>query len=352
MSSLPAVAIGERLIGPGHPTYVIAEISANHNQSLALARETIEAAAAAGADAIKLQTYRPDTITFNGQTAPFQVREGTMWDGRTLYDLYEQGQTPWEWHGELFELAASLGIQGFSSPFDPTAVDYLEDLDVPAYKVASFEITDIPLITKIAALGKPVIMSNGVAREADLRLAIDACRSVGNDQLIVLKCTSFYPAPTEELNLRTIADIPRRFDVLAGFSDHTMSATAAVAAVALGACVVEKHIIVDRALGGLDSQFSTNPAEFASMIAEIREVEVGLGSVSYELTPKVAPSRRYARSLFVVEDVLAGDLVTDLNVRSIRPADGMAPVRLPDVIGRTFNADTVAGTPLSDDLLT
>lgn len=345
------ISIAGRLVGPGHPAYVIAEISANHNQSLSLARETIEAAAEAGADAIKLQTYRPDTITFNGRTEPFQVREGTLWDGRTLYDLYQQGETPWEWHAELFDLAKSFGMNGFSSPFDPTAVDFLETLDVPAYKIASFEITDIPLIEKVAALGKPVILSSGIAREDDIRLALDACRRAGNDQVILLKCTSFYPAPVEELNLLTIADIPVRFGVPAGISDHTMTSTAAIAAVALGACVIEKHIIVDRALGGLDSEFSTNPQEFAAMVAAVRELEIALGEVTYELTPKVAPSRRYARSLFVVEDVVAGDLVTEVNVRSIRPADGMAPVRLPEVVGRRFSSDVPAGTPLSDDLL-
>lgn len=345
------VSIDGRAIGPGHPTYVIAEISANHNQSLELARQTIIAAAESGADAIKLQTYRPDTITFDGRTEPFQVREGTMWDGRTLFDLYKQGETPWEWHAELFELANSLGMQAFSSPFDPSAVDFLESLDVPAYKIASFEITDIPLIEKVATLRKPVILSNGIAREDDIRLALDACRRAGNDQLIVLKCTSFYPAPVEELNLRTIADIPVRFGVLPGLSDHTMTSTAAVSAVSLGAYVVEKHIILDRSLGGLDAEFSTDPVEFRAMVDAIREVEIALGEVTYELTPKVAPSRRYARSLFVVRDVAAGDVVTEENVRSIRPADGMPPVRLPEVIGRTFARPVDAGTPLSDDLL-
>lgn len=345
------ISIGGRRVGRGHPTYVIAEISANHNQSLTLARETIEAAAEAGADAIKLQTYRPETITFRGSTEPFQVREGTLWDGRTLFDLYQQGETPWEWHAELFELAHSLGMHGFSSPFDPTAVDFLEALDVPAYKIASFEITDIPLIEKVAQIGKPIILSSGIAREDDIRLALDACRRTGNDQVVLLKCTSFYPAPVEELNLLTIADIPKRFGVPAGISDHTMTSTAAIAAVTLGACIIEKHIIVDRTLGGLDAEFSINPQEFAAMVAAVRELEIALGEVTYELTPKVAPSRRYARSLFVVEDVSMGDLVTGNNVRSIRPADGMPPILLPEVVGRRFAVDVVAGTPLSEDLL-
>ncbi len=346
-----SIDIGDRLVGPGHPVYVIAEVSANHNGSLALARETIAAAAAAGADAIKLQTYRPDTITFRSDAAPFQIADGTLWDGRTLWDIYEEGQTPWEWHAELFEYANSLGLHGFSSPFDPTAVAFLAELGVPAFKVASFEIVDLPLVRLIAEQGVPVILSTGIAREADVVAAVSACREVGNDRLVVLKCTSSYPAPAAELNLRTIADIPVRFDVLAGLSDHTMTATAAVAAVTLGACVVERHLIVDRGLGGLDSQFSTDATEFAALVAAIRETEAGLGEITYELTPRAAASRRHARSLFVVADVRAGDAVTTDNVRSIRPADGLAPARLPDVLGRRFAADVLAGTPLADDLL-
>lgn len=346
-----SVDIGGRLVGPGSPAFVIAEISANHNQSLQLARETIAAAAEAGADAVKLQTYTPDTLTFDSDTEPFQVTQGTLWDGRTLYSLYSEGQTPWEWHSELFEYAKSLGLVAFSSPFDPTAVEFLAGLDVPAYKVASFEIVDIPLIEAIARQGRPVILSTGIAREEDIRLALDACRRMGNDALILLKCTSAYPAPAEELNLRTIADYASRFECLAGFSDHTMTPTAAIAAVALGACVIERHIIVDRALGGLDSQFSTDASEFSSLVQAIREVEAGLGSITYDLTPRASASRRHARSLFVVADVIQGDVVSAANVRSIRPSDGLPPVRLPDVLGRRFASDVVAGTPLSESLL-
>lgn len=348
---MTGIAIAGREIGPGHPTYVIAEISANHNGSLELARETIAAAAEVGADAIKLQTYRPDTITFNSSAPPFQITDGTVWDGRTLYDLYVEGQTPWEWHGELFEYAKSLGMDAFSSPFDPTAVALLAELDVPAYKVASFEITDIPLVRLVAEQGKPVILSTGIARESDIALAVQTCRDAGNDDLVVLKCTSSYPAPFDELNLRTIADIPTRFGCLAGISDHTMSVTAALVAVAMGACVIERHIIVDRGLGGLDSSFSTNAAEFADMVARVREAELALGEVTYELTRRAAASRRHSRSLFVVADVAAGDAVTTDNVRSIRPADGMPPVRLPEVLGRHFAVAVTAGTPLGDDLL-
>lgn len=346
-----SISIGDRPVGPDHPVYVIAEVSANHNGSLALARETVAAAAEAGADAIKLQTYRPDTITIRSDAEPFQIADGTLWDGRTLWDIYEEGQTPWEWHAELFEYAASLGLQGFSSPFDPTAVAFLAELGVPAFKVASFEIVDLPLVRLMAEQGVPVILSTGIAREPDIDAALATCREVGNDDLIVLKCTSSYPAPFEELNLRTIADIPERFGTLVGLSDHTMTVSAAVASVALGACVIERHLIVDRALGGLDSQFSTDAAEFADLVARVREVQAGLGEVTYELTPRAAASRRHSRSLFVVADVRAGDPVTAENVRSIRPADGMAPARLPEVLGRTFAVDATAGTPLADELL-
>jgi pseudaminic acid synthase len=344
-----SISILGRTVSSADPMYVIAEISANHNGSLALAKETVHASAEAGADAIKLQTYRPDTITFNGSTEPFRVREGTAWDGRTLFDLYEEGQTPWEWHAEIFELARSLGMHAFSSPFDPTAVDFLADLQVPAFKIASFEITDIPLIRKVAALQLPVILSTGISREADIALAVGTCREMGNDQIAVLKCTSFYPAPLEELNLRTVADIPHRFNVVSGISDHTMGTTAAVVARALGASILERHIILDRSLGGLDSQFSTDANEFAELVQRIRETEVALGAVNYELTPKTAPSRRFARSLFIVADVKAGETITENSVRSIRPADGIHPSRLPDVIGRSFARDLDAGTPLAED---
>jgi pseudaminic acid synthase len=346
-----SISIDGRPVGPGHPVYVIAEVSANHNGSLALARETVAAAAEAGADAIKLQTYRPDTITFKSDAAPFQIADGTLWDGRTLWDIYEEGQTPWEWHAELFEYANSLGLHGFSSPFDPTAVEFLSDLGVPAFKVASFEIVDLPLVRLMAERGLPVILSTGIAREDDVAAALAVCREVGNEDLVVLKCTSSYPAPFSELNLRTIPDIAERFDVVPGLSDHTMSVTAAVASVALGACVIERHLIVDRALGGLDSQFSTNAVEFADMVARVREAQEGLGEVTYELTPRAAASRRHSRSLFVVADVRPGDAVTSDNVRSIRPADGMPPARLPEILGSTFAVAVAAGTPLADDLL-
>jgi len=341
------VSIGSRNLGPGHPTFIIAEISANHNQDLSLARETVHAAAEAGVDAVKLQTYTPDTITFNSDSEPFQITHGSVWDGRTLYSIYEEGFTPWEWHAELFELARNLGLEAFSSPFDPTAVDFLNDLGVPAFKIASFEIVDIPLVKDAASRGKPIILSTGIAREADVQLAVDACREVGNDNIIVLKCTSSYPAPASELNLRTIPDIAQRFSCLSGISDHTMTNTASIAAVALGAAVIERHIIIDRNLGGLDSTFSTDAGEFAALVRDVRETEAALGSVTYDLTASAKSSRVHSRSLFVVEDVLAGEAVTQFNVRSIRPAHGLAPMMLPEVLGRTFVCDVGAGTPFT-----
>jgi len=345
------VQIAERTIGLDSPVFIIAEVSANHNQSLQLAYETITAAAEAGADAVKLQTYTPDTLTFNGDTEPFRVTQGTIWDGRTLYSLYQEGQTPWEWHAELFEHAKSLGLVAFSSPFDPSAVDFLESLQVPAYKVASFEIVDIPLIEQIAALGKPVIISTGIARESDIHLALETCRKVGNDQLILLKCTSAYPALAEELNLQTITDIPSRYGCIPGYSDHTLTNTASVVATALGARVIERHIILNHSIESLDAAFSTSAKEFGQLVQDIREAEAALGSVSYDLSPRMEASREHARSLFVVKDVEQGDLVTRENVRSIRPSAGIHPKYLGSVLGRRFNARVTAGTPLSFELL-
>jgi len=345
------IQIGSRKIGRGHPTFIIAEISANHNKSIDIARETILAAAAAGADAIKLQTYRPDTITFPSESRPFRIADGTVWDGRTLFDLYEEGQTPWEWHEELFRFARQQGLEAFSSPFDPTAVHFLMELGVPAFKVASFEIVDIPLIRLIAKQGLPVILSTGIAQEDDIAAALLECQAVGNDQVVILKCTSAYPAPFTELNLRTIEDIPTRFGYLSGLSDHTMSTSAAVIAVAMGASIIERHIILDRRLGGLDSSFSTDALEFAELVQRVREAELAVGEVNYDLTPRSAASRRHSRSLFVIADVKAGDAVSLENVRSIRPADGMPPKMLSAVLGRRFVRDTPAGTPLSEALL-
>lgn len=345
------VTIGRTSVGPDQPSYIIAEVSANHQQDLTIAMETVRAAAAAGVNAVKFQTYHPDLITYNSNSEIFRIDHGTAWDGRTLHSIYSEGFMPWEWHAPLFELANSLGVDAFSSPFDPTAVDLLSSLNVPAYKIASFEIVDIPLIERVARERKPVIISTGIAREIDIEKAVNACRRVGNDQIIVLKCTSSYPAPPEELNLRTIPDIARRFDCLPGYSDHTMSITAALGAVALGACVVERHITLNRGDGGLDSGFSTTAQEFADLVRAIRELEAGLGKVTYELSASGIQSRRFSRSLFVVQDVQAGDTVTVENVRSIRPSDGLPPEQLPQVVGRTFAESVKAGTPMSLDLI-
>lgn len=345
------VRIGNTLVGSGLPTYIIAEVSANHQQDFSRAQATVRAAASAGANAVKFQTYHPDLITFESDSQIFRIDHGTTWDGRTLHSVYSEGYMPWEWHAPLFELAHSLGIDAFSSPFDPTAVDLLASLDVPAYKIASFEIVDIPLIELVAQQGKPVIISTGVARESDIEKAVAACRRVGNDDIIVLKCTSSYPAPADELNLRTIPDISHRFGCLSGFSDHTMTSVAAVGAVALGACVVERHITVDREDGGLDSAFSTTGSEFADLVAAIRELELGLGKVTYDLSGAGEQSRRFSRSLFIVRDVKAGDTITSDNVRSIRPSNGLAPELLPAILGKKFTETLLAGTPLSLEMV-
>ena len=263
------VTIAGKQIGEGFPTYIIAEVSANHNQDIEIARQTVMAAAEAGVDAVKFQTYTPDTLTFDSDSEIFQIDHGTVWDGRTLYSIYSEGYMPWEWHEELFDLAHSLGLAAFSSPFDSTAVEYLANLDVPAFKIASFEIVDIPLIRHVARQGKPILISTGIARKEDIEAAVAACREEGNSEIIVLKCTSAYPAPASELNLLTIPAITETFGVLAGYSDHTMTPTAAIAAVTLGARVIERHITLDRSTGGLDAGFSTTAVEFKELVQQI-----------------------------------------------------------------------------------
>ena len=346
-----SVTIAGTKIEESSPCYIIAEISANHNQDIDVARKTVISAAEAGVDAVKFQTYTPDTLTFDSDSKVFQIEHGTAWDGRTLYSIYSEGYMPWEWHQELFELAQSLGLAAFSSPFDPTAVDYLANLNVPAFKIASFEIVDIPLIRYVAKQGKPILISTGIASEADVATAVAACREEGNDQIVVLKCTSAYPAPAHDLNLRTIPTIAQEFDVIPGYSDHTMTSTAAIAAVTLGARVLERHITLDREAGGLDSGFSTSAQEFKALVDQIRELESGLGISTFELSEAGKSSRRFSRSLFVVIDVKTGDVVTEANVRSIRPNNGLHPKFLPEVLGRAFSSDVAAGTPLSMDVL-
>lgn len=343
-----AVIIGSREISERSPVYIIAEISANHNGSLSTAREMIRAAKEAGADAVKIQTYTADTITLDCDNDYFKIQQGTLWDGKTLHDLYKEAYTPWEWQPELKAYADSIRITLFSSPFDQTAVDFLETMDVPAYKIASFEITDIPLIEYTAAKGKPLIISTGVAEEADIQEALAACRRSGNDQVILLKCTSSYPAPLEEMNLRTMADMAERFDVMSGLSDHTMELTTPVAAVALGARVIEKHFILDRSMGGPDAAFSLTIDEFSAMVKAVRDTEKLLGSVTYELSEKSKKSREFSRSLFVSEDMKAGDVITEANVRSVRPGFGMHPKFLPRILGKKVTRDLKRGEPLKE----
>lgn len=342
--------IGNKEIG-GDRTFVIAELSANHNQDFDRAVEIIKAAKWAGADAIKLQTYTPDTITLDCDNEYFQIKQGTIWDGTTLHKLYQGAYTPWDWQPKLKKIAEEEGLICFSSPFDYTSVDFLEKMDVPAYKIASFEINDIPFIEYIASKGKPVIMSTGIATLKDIEEAVNACRRVGNNNIALLKCTSAYPSPLEDINLRVIPNMKETFDVVVGLSDHTMSNTISLGAVALGAKIVEKHLTLRREDGGPDSKFSMEPEEFKSMVDGIREMEKALGKVTYQLTEKQRNSREHSRSLFVVKDIKSGEKFTEENVRSIRPGFGMETKYIDDIIGKEAKVDIKKGTPMSWDLI-
>lgn len=343
--------IGSFEIGGEAGCFIIAELSANHNHDKQVAIDTIRAAKLAGADAIKLQTYTADTLTIDCDNEYFQISQGTLWDGRTLYDLYKEAYTPWEWHRELMDIAKEEGLICFSSPFDKTAVDFLEDLDVPAYKIASFEIQDIPLIEYTASKGKPIIISTGIASEEDIQLAVDTCRAVGNEQIILLKCTSAYPAPVELANMKTMLDMKNRFNVEVGLSDHTVENIVPIVATSLGATVIEKHFILDRSLGGPDAEFSLDPAQFKEMVDSVRQAEAALGKVTYELSEKVKNNRKFARSLFVVKDIKAGEVFTEKNVRSIRPGYGMHSKYYDVVLGKKASKAILRGTPLSVDLI-
>jgi pseudaminic acid synthase len=349
--SMKTIRIGNRDVGENSPVFIVAEISGNHLQDYELAIKTIEAAHASGADAVKLQTYTPATITLDCDNEYFQIKQGTIWDGKTLYDLYEEAYTPWDWQPKLKDYAEGLGMICFSSPFDLTAVDFLEKMNVPAYKVASFEITDIPLIEYIASKKKPVIMSTGVAEINDITEAIDACKSAGSDEIILLKCTSAYPTPLKEVNLLTMPDMALRFNTLVGLSDHTQGVSVPIAAVSLGACLIEKHIITSRDIGGPDSEFSLEPDEFSNMVKAVREVEEALGQVNYTLSEKTKRSREFSRSLFVVKDIKKGDPFTSENVRSIRPAYGLHPRHLKEILGKRAKKGLRKGTPLDWDLI-
>ncbi len=333
------------------PVYVIAELSGNHNNDFARAEAIVRAAADAGADAVKLQTYTADTITIDCKTSMFMIDNDGQWSGRSLHDLYQEASTPWDWQPRLKTLAESLGMECFSSPFDTSAVDFLESIDVPAYKIASFEITDIPLIEYCAATGKPIILSTGIASLADIEEAVAACERVGNDRYALLKCTSSYPALPEDANLNTIAHLADTFKCVAGLSDHTLGIAVPITAVGLGAKVVEKHLTLDRADGGVDSTFSLEPAEFKTMVDAIRIAEKALGSIDYAMTEKKLESRNFSRSLFVSESVQQGDLVTTSNVRSVRPGYGLPPKHLPAVLGKRFRCSVEKGTPMSFNLV-
>ena len=337
--------IADKSIGQDHPVFIIAELSANHMNDFDVAVKTIEAMAEAGADAVKFQTFTPDTITIDCDNEYFQIKQGTLWDGQVLHDLYEDAHMPWDWQPKLKEIAEDLGLIAFSSPFDRTSVDFLEEMDVPAYKIASFEITDIPLIEYVASKGKPIIISTGIASLEDIELAVETCLNVGNNNISLLKCTSSYPAPFEEINLNTIPDLHERFGVVIGLSDHTLGEEVSVAAVALGANIIEKHFILDRNMGGPDCEFSMEPQEFKQMVDSIRNIEKALGTVSYELSDKMKANREFSRSLFVVEDIKKGEVVTEDNVRSIRPGFGLHPKYLNKILGKKVKTDLDKGTP-------
>lgn len=332
------------------PVFIIAEMSANHGQDFDRAVEIIKAAHAAGADAIKLQTYTPDTITIDCDNDHFRIK-GTIWEGRTLHDLYNEAYTPWDWQPKLQEVANELGLVFFSTPFDHTAVDFLEELDVPCHKIASFELVDIPLIRKVAMTGKPVIMSTGMATEAEIEEAVEAFKSAGGKELALLKCTSAYPAPPEEMNLRTIPYLAERFGVVAGLSDHTLGTDIPIAAVAVGAKIIEKHFCLNRKEDGPDTSFSLEPHEFKTMVDGVRKVEKALGTVHFELTDKQKESAVFRRSLFVVKDMACGEEYSNDNVRSIRPGGGLHTRNLGVIIGKKATCSIKKGTPLTWDLI-
>lgn len=343
------IFIGNKKIGINEPAFIIAELSGNHNQSYDRAVKLIEAAKEAGADAVKLQTYTADTITIDCDNEYFQINQGTIWDGTTLHKLYEKAYTPWQWQPKLKKIAEDLGLICFSSPFDLTSIDFLEDMNVPAYKIASFEINDIPFIKKIASKNKPIIISTGIAYMSDIDEAIKACDD--NRQVILLKCASAYPTPYEDINLKTIPNMSETFDCIVGLSDHTLGNEVAISAIALGAKVIEKHMTLSRADGGPDAEFSMEPEEFKHMVECIRNVEKALGKVTYNLTYKQKKSREHSRSLFVVEDIKTGEEFTADNVRSIRPNFGLHTRYYNDIIGKRAKCNIVKGTPVRWDMV-
>ena len=345
MKTSRALDIAGRRIANDEPPYIIAELSANHNGSLETAFKIIDAAKRAKANAVKLQTYKPDTITLKCNSPEFQIKGG-LWDGRTLYELYEEAQMPWEWHNPLFEHAHKLGITIFSSPFDPTAVDLLEDLNAPAYKIASFEAVDLPLIRYVASTGKPMIISTGMADEEEIREAIEAAREGGCEQVAILHCVSGYPAPAEDYNLRTIPDLIERFGLVTGLSDHTLDNTTAIASVALGASIIEKHFTLDRNAGGLDDSFSLEPAELTALCRDARTAWNALGKVDYGCKSSEKGNVQFRRSLYFVKELKPGDIATSDAIRSIRPGLGLPPKYLDQCLGRRVIKSVRIGTPV------
>ena len=343
--------IGNYTIDASSPCFIIAELSANHNGNMDTAIETIRAAKRAGADCIKLQTYTAETMTIDSTKDDFMIKGG-IWDGRKLFDLYGEAYTPWEWHKQLMDVAKEEGLICFSSPFDATAVEFLETLNVPAYKIASFEITDIPLIELVASKGKPVIISTGIAEQEDIELALDACKRMGNTDIALLKCTSSYPAPINEANMSMVKDLAERYGVISGLSDHTMGSTVPVVAAALGAKIIEKHFILDRSIGGADASFSMNEGEFTEMVKAVREAESAIGKVSYTLTEKQRGGRDFCRSLYIAEDMKAGDMITTTNVRAVRPGFGLHPKHLKDILGKKINVNLEKGEALKINFIT
>jgi pseudaminic acid synthase len=348
---IPSIQINGRNIGPGSPVYIVAEMSANHSQSYERALQIIKSAKECGADAIKLQTYTPDTLTLACDNKYFQIGKGTLWEGRTLYDLYRDAYTPWEWQPELKKAAETLNLGFFSTPFDLSSIEFLETMDVPVYKIASFEFVDLQLIRRVAKTKKPLIMSTGMASLAEIEDAVHAAREEGATQIALLKCSSSYPAPPESMNLRTIPHMAEAFRVVAGLSDHTLGIEVPIAAVSLGACIIEKHFTLSRSDGGPDSTFSLEPLEFKSMVDAIRITERALGEVQYEVSNGELASRVFRRSLFAVKDIASGELLTYENVRSIRPGYGLAPKYIQYILGRRASKTIERGTPISWDLI-
>lgn len=345
------IFIGDREISETSPVFIIAELSCNHNGDFDIAIKTIDAMHESGADCVKLQTSRPESLTLDSNKEDFIIKGGTLWDDKTLFDLYKEVYTPWEWHKEIKDYVESKGMIFFSSPFDFEAADFLEDLNVPAYKIASFEITDIPLIKYTASKGKPIIISTGIAQDEDIKLAIEACLEVGNEDLIFLKCTSAYPTPLDEVNLKMIPDMKVKYDCLIGLSDHTLGSVVASTAVALGAKIIEKHFILDKNLGGPDAAFSMLPFEFKEMVDNIRNVEKSLGNVTYELSDKVKKNRQFSRSLYIVKDIKEGEEFTKENIRSIRPGFGLHPKYYNYVLGKKSKTNAEKGTRLDINMV-